>query len=499
MKYVMALDSGTTSCRAILFDRKSNIKFLEQQEFKQHYPQNGWVEHDAMEIWHVQHKVFRDIMKNNNISPDEVGGIGITNQRETTVVWDKRNGEPVYNAIVWQDRRTADYCQELRAAGKEPMIVEKTGLLLDPYFSGTKIRWILENVPGAREKAEKGDLLFGTIDTWLIWQLTKGQVHATDPSNACRTLLYNIQTNAWDQSLLDLFNIPRSMLPEVRESSEVYGYVHESLAEGQIKIAGIAGDQQAATFGQACFKPGSAKNTYGTGCFLLFNTGDAPVMNDEKIITTVGWNLNGKTTYALEGSVFVGGAVVEWLRDGLKFIDRSNQVESLIAELSDNGGVYCVPAFTGLGAPYWDPYARGVIVGISRGTTKEHIARAALEGIAFQCSDILTAMVKFDEKMRLSELRVDGGACKNNFLMQFQADILGCTVVRPQVVETTALGVAFLAGLAVGFWNNTEELASLSQVDRVFEPKISEDQRAALLHDWHRAVSRSAGWALKDY
>lgn len=498
MKYVIALDSGTTSCRAILFDRGINVRQVAQREFHQIYPENGWVEHDAVEIWNTQLKVFKDILRTPGISTSEIAAVGITNQRETTVVWDKHNGEPIYNAIVWQDRRTADYCAKLKAEGKEAFITEKTGLLLDPYFSGTKLRWILENVPGAREKAERGELLFGTIDTWLIWNLTAGKVHATDPSNASRTMLYNIKSMSWDSELLEMFNIPESMLPKVKENSEVYGVIDESVAEGNIKIAGVAGDQQAATFGQGCFKVGSAKNTYGTGCFALFNTGETPVFNDRKILTTVAWNLNGKVTYALEGSVFIGGAVVEWLRDNLKFIDRSSQVESQIAEIPDNGGVYCVPAFTGLGAPYWDPYARGIIVGISRGTTKEHISRAAVESIAFQSADILTAMSNFDAKLSLTELKVDGGASKNNFLMQFQADLLNCVVVRPKVVETTALGVAFLAGLAVGFWSSAEEIISLSNVERTFEPKISASNREHLLHMWHRAVSRSAKWALEE-
>ena len=389
MRFVIALDSGTTSCRAIIFDRGSNIIDIHQIEFPQIYPQSGWVEHDAQQIWQCQLKVLQEIIKNNKVNVDDIAAIGITNQRETTVLWDKSTGQPIYNAIVWQDRRTSEYCSALKEQGKEEMIRKKTGLVLDPYFSASKIRWILNNVEGARSKAEKGELLFGTIDTWLLWNLTKGQVHATDPSNACRTMLYNITDGKWDQELLDLFDIPSAILPEVRQSSEVYGTVHESLLEGKIKISGIAGDQQAATFGQGCYSVGAAKITYGTGCFTLFNTGKEAVFNDQKILTTVAWGRNNNTTYALEGSVFIGGAVVQWLRDSLHFIQKSYEVEHLIEGVEDNGGVYLVPAFTGLGAPYWDPYARGVIVGISRGTTNKHIARAAVESIAFQNYDIL--------------------------------------------------------------------------------------------------------------
>ncbi len=494
MKYILSIDQGTTSCRAILFDKEVNIKVVAQKEFTQIFPKPGWVEHDANEIWSTQRSVIYDAISKVDEFSKNIAAIGITNQRETTVVWNKLTGNPVYNAIVWQDRRTADYCKGLVEQGKAKFIKDKTGLVVDSYFSATKVKWILENVAGAKEEAQKGNLLFGTIDTWLIWKLTEGKVHATDYSNASRTMFFNIVTKSWDEELLELFGIPKSMLPEVRESSGDFGEVSRDILSGGVKIAGVAGDQQAATFGQACLKPGMAKNTYGTGCFTLLNIGrENPLIKEDKILTTVAWGRQGHVTYALEGSVFVAGAVVQWLRDGLGIIQKSSDVEKLAKSVPDNGGVYFVPAFVGLGAPYWDSYASGTMIGLTRGTTKAHIARAALESIAFQSNDIINAMTTASGT-ELKELRVDGGACLNDTLMQFQADILNKKVVRPTVVETTALGVAYLAGLSVGFWESANEIEAMWKVDRIFEPTMSKDQREELLENWDKVVRRSQHW-----
>ncbi len=496
-KYILALDQGTTSSRAILFDRKSNIIQVEQKEFTQIYPQPGWVEHSPTEIFDTQSHVARDCVKAAGINGNDIAAIGITNQRETTVVWDKTTGEPVYNAIVWQDRRTAGFCDQLRAEGKADIIREKTGLVLDAYFSGTKVRWILDNVPGARAKAEAGDLLFGTIDTWLIWNLSKKTAHVTDPSNASRTLLFNIHTGQWDDELLEILGVPRKMLPEVQASSSVMAQTHPEFFGKAVPISGVAGDQQAATYGNACVKEGMAKNTYGTGCFLLMNTGTKAKASQNNMLTTVGWQNPSGTYYALEGSVFVGGAVVQWLRDGLQIIKDSSDMEGLASTVPDNGGVFFVPAFVGLGAPYWDQYARGAMVGITRGTSRGHIARATLESIALQTLDIIDAMQK-DAGVPLTTLRVDGGASRNSMLMQYQADLTGVVVERPTVTETTALGAAYLAGLAVGFWETEEEVAANWQLDRRFEPKMAADKREELLYQWHRAVERSRAWIEED-
>ena len=492
-KFVLALDQGTTSSRAILYNYSGTPVASAQKEFRQQFPQPGWVEHDATEIWASQHEVMLGAIAKAGAKPDEIAAIGITNQRETTVVWDRTTGKPIANAIVWQDRRTAGLCDELKAAGKAGLIQQKTGLVLDAYFSGTKLKWLLDNVPGARKRAENGELCFGTIDTWLIWNLTGGKTHATDPSNASRTLLFNIHTNRWDDELLAMLNIPRAMLPEVRPSSGAFG---GALIDGvAVPIAGDAGDQQAALFGQGCHSPGMAKNTYGTGCFLLLNTGGAAVGSTNKLLTTTAWQLDaGTPQYALEGSVFIGGAVVQWLRDGLRAIKTAADVEALAAEVPDSGGVYLVPAFAGLGAPHWDPYARGAMFGLTRGSGITHVARAALESIAFQSADVLTAMEK-DAGLKLTELRVDGGATANNLLMQIQADLLGVPVVRPKVLETTALGAAYLAGLAVGFWQDAGDIQRNWQVDRVFEPTLSRDRAAEMMAGWSKAVERSKAWA----
>lgn len=492
-KYVLALDQGTTSSRAILYDHAGAPVASAQKEFRQHFPQPGWVEHDANEIWTSQHEVMLAAIATSGATPEAIAAIGITNQRETTVVWDRATGKPIGNAIVWQDRRTARLCDELKADGKAGLIQQKTGLVLDAYFSGTKLKWLLNNVPGARERAENGELCFGTIDTWLIWNLTGGKVHATDPSNASRTLLFNIHTNSWDDELLSLLNIPRAVLPEVRPSSGSFG---ELLIDGvAVPIAGNAGDQQAALFGQGCHSPGMAKNTYGTGCFLLLNTGSAAVASTNKLLTTTAWQLEaGQPQYALEGSVFIGGAVVQWLRDGLRAIKTAADVEALAAEVPDSGGVYLVPAFAGLGAPHWDPYARGAMFGLTRGSGITHIARAALESIAFQSAEVLAAMEK-DAGLKLTELRVDGGATANNLLMQIQADLLGVPVVRPKVLETTALGAAYLAGLAVGFWQDAGDIQRNWQVDRIFEPTLPRDRAASMMAGWSKAVERSKQWA----
>lgn len=491
-KYILSFDAGTTSSRAIVFNRKGEICSVAQKEFPQIFPQSGWVEHDPLEIWASQAAVAAEAITKIGINGTNIAGIGITNQRETTIVWDRETGEPVYNAIVWQDRRTSEYCDALKNEGLLPVIKEKTGLIVDAYFSATKVKWILDNVQGAREKAEKGKLVFGTVDTWIVWQLTRGSVHVTDVSNASRTMLFNIHTLQWDNDLLELFNIPVSMMPKVCASSEVYGHTRTTIFASKVPISGIAGDQQAALFGQMCLEQGMVKNTYGTGCFILMNTGDKPVVSKNNLISTIAWQLDGKTTYALEGSIFVGGAIVQWLRDGLKIINSSSEIEELATQVKDNGDVYFVPSLTGLGAPYWDQYARGTIVGISRGTTSAHIARAALEGIAYQTMDVINAMI-LDAGVGLKELRVDGGAAKNNLLMQFQANVLGQTVIRPQTTETTALGAAYLAGLAVGYWVNVEEIKKQWHIDTKFEPDLKIDMHLAK-KKWSEAVYRAQSW-----
>ncbi len=493
-QYILALDQGTSSSRAIVFDETGKSCAVAQREFRQIFPKSGWVEHDPHEIWSSQASVIAEAIAMMDINGLNIAGIGITNQRETTIVWDVDTEEPIYNAIVWQDRRTSDYCDELKSRGVTDMIRQKTGLIIDAYFSATKIKWILDHVPGARERAAKGKLLFGTVDSWLIWRLTRGEVHVTDVSNASRTMLFNINTLEWDQELLDLFEIPRSMMPEVKSSSEVYGHTKTTIFAHKVPIAGIAGDQQAALFGQMCTEPGMVKNTYGTGCFLLMNSGEKPILSKNNLITTVAWKIGDKVNYALEGSIFVGGSVVQWLRDGLGIINSSSEVEALASRVPDTNGVYFVPALTGLGAPWWDQYARGTIVGISRGTNTAHIARAALEGIAFQTMDITNAM-SLDAGIPLKALKVDGGASRNNLLMQFQADILGTKVIRPQVVETTALGAAYLAGLAVGYWSSIDDIRKQWQVDHVFEPSWEEDKIQAAKAGWHDAVKRT----LSDY
>lgn len=491
-KYILAFDAGTTSSRAIVFDKQGKIRSVAQKEFTQYFPHSGWVEHDPREIWSSQAAVAAEAITKIGINGLSIAGIGITNQRETTIVWDRETGEPVYNAIVWQDRRTSEYCDQLKNEGKLQYLKDKTGLIIDAYFSATKIKWILDNVEGAREKAEAGKLIFGTVDSWIVWQLTRGEVHITDMSNASRTMLFNIHTLDWDDELLDLFTIPKSMMPKVCESSEVYGYTKTTIFATKVPIAGIAGDQQAALFGQMCVEPGMVKNTYGTGCFILMNTGDKKVVSKNNLITTIAWKLNGQVCYALEGSIFVGGAIVQWLRDGLKVIDSSADVERLAKTVKDNGGVFFVPALTGLGAPYWDQYARGTIVGISRGTTAGHIARAALEGIAYQSMDVINAMI-LDAGVGLKELRVDGGAANNNLLMQFQADVLGQVVIRPRTTETTALGAAYLAGLAVGYWENLEEIRSQWSIDVAFEPNMKMDMHL-VKKQWNEAVHRAQSW-----
>ena len=485
-KYVMALDAGTTSNRCIIFDREGNQIAVSQKEFKQIYPHPGWVEHDPMEIWATQLGVAQEAILMARTEAKEIAAIGITNQRETTIVWDKNTGLPVYNAIVWQCRRTADYCETLEK-DYEDMIREKTGLKVDAYFSGTKIRWILENVPGAREKAEKGDLLFGTVDTWLIWNLTRGKAHVTDYSNASRTMLFNIHTLQWDDEILELLDIPKCMLPEVRPSSEVYGETDYTLFGDGIKIAGAAGDQQAALFGQTCFKPGEAKNTYGTGCFLLMNTGETPVTSTNGLVTTIAWGLNGKVEYALEGSIFVAGAAIQWLRDEMGLVENSPASERYARMVEDTNGVYMVPAFVGLGAPYWDPYARGAIVGLTRGANRNHVIRATLESLAYQTWDVLHAM-EADSGIRLDSLKVDGGACANDFLMQFQADMIRAEVRRPVCIETTAMGAAYLAGLAVGYWSSQEDVKSNWQVSGSFVPQMDAKLAKEKLDGWHAAV-----------
>ncbi len=497
-KYIMALDQGTTSSRAILFDKEGNIIATSQKEFTQIYPKPGWVEHNAMEIWGSQSGVMREVLETNSISPNEIAAIGITNQRETTIVWDKNTGKPIYNAIVWQCRRTSEICDEIEANGYKDMIKDKTGLILDAYFSGTKIKWILDNVEGAREKAENGELLFGTVDTWLIWNLTRGKVHVTDYSNASRTMLYNIKELKWDDEILELLNIPKSMLPKVKPSSCIYGNTDEQMLAGaQIPIAGCAGDQQSALFGQTCFEEGSAKNTYGTGCFMLMNTGEKPVESKNGLLTTIAWGVDGKVEYALEGSIFVGGAVIQWLRDELKILYNAKQSEFYATSVEDTNGVYVVPAFTGLGAPHWNMYARGCVMGLTRGANREHLVRASLESIAYQVKDVLHAMEE-DSGLKLVGLKVDGGASANNFLMQFQSDILDTNINRPKVVETTALGAAYLAGLAVGFYSSKDDIKNSWIIDKEFKPNMEEAKRANLYKGWKKAVQRSLDWAKED-
>ncbi len=493
MAYLLALDQGTTSSRAILFDADGHLCASAQREFRQIFPQTGWVEHDADEIWDSQLATVREVLQKAGVEARQVAAIGITNQRETTVVWDRKTGQPIHHAIVWQDRRTAERCAALKAAGHESAFRERTGLLLDPYFSGTKLSWILDKVPGARARAEAGELAFGTVDSWLAWKLSGGRLHVTDVSNASRTLMFDIHRQRWDDELLAILQVPRAVLPEVRPSSEVYGETDSALFGAAVPIAGIAGDQQSALFGQSCFEPGMAKNTYGTGCFMLLQTGSTARTSRNGLLTTAAAQQPGAPRFALEGSVFVGGAVVQWLRDGLKAIQASGEVESLAASVQDSDGVYFVPAFTGLGAPYWDPYARGGVMGLSRGTTVAHIARAALESIAFQSAELLFAM-QADAAEPLRELRVDGGAAANNLLLQFQADLLGIPVIRPKVLETTALGAAYLAGLAVGVWHSIEELSAQWKVDRVFQPAMSRDEAEARMARWREAVSRVRGW-----
>ena len=495
MKFILSLDAGTTSVRAIVFDQEGQIQAVAQKEIRQIYPKPGWVEQDPQEIWFSQFTVAVEALGRARVHPADIAGLGITNQRETTVVWDRKTGDAVYNAIVWQDRRTAEACDQLRAAGQNKQINKRTGLLLDAYFSGTKIAWILDNVPGVRQRAEAGELLFGTIDTWLIWKMTSGQnVHVTDPSNASRTLLYNIHTRKWDEEMLKLFRIPASLLPEVRTSSEVYGEVSTSLGLQKVPIAGIAGDQQSALFGQMCVHPGQAKNTYGTGCFLLQNLGSKPIASRNRLLTSAACQIGKKVEFALEGSVFIGGAVVQWLRDGLRLVRSADEVNLLANSTPDNGGVYLVPAFTGLGAPHWDPYARGAIVGITRDTSAAHISRAALESVAYQVADLIDAMHS-DTGKRLKELRVDGGASRSDFLMQFQADLLQIPVVRPAVTETTALGAAYLAGLAVGYWKNVGSISSQWQIEKVFEPKMPRSQVDEFRSRWSTALARAKDWA----
>lgn len=492
-KYIMALDQGTTSSRCILYDKQGRQISVAQKEFTQIYPNPGWVEHDAMEIWSTQVGVAQEALSMVDATYENIGAIGITNQRETTIVWDKNTGEPVHNAIVWQCRRTAAFCDELKSRGLADLFREKTGLFIDAYFSATKILWILDHVPGTRERAEAGDLLFGTVETWLIWKLTRGKVHVSDYSNAARTMLFNIHDLKWDKEILEILNIPESMLPRVAPSSQVYGETAPTVFGGPIPIAGAAGDQQAALFGQTCFKQGEGKNTYGTGCFMLMNTGEKPVFSKHGLLTTIAWGIDGKVYYALEGSVFVAGATIQWLRDELKIIEKASDSEWMAKEVKDTNGVYLVPAFVGLGAPYWDPYARGTLMGLTRGANRYHIVRAALEAMAYQTNDVLKAM-EVDSGTTLTALKVDGGACANDFLMQFQADIINVPVARPISIETTSLGAAYLAGLAVGYWANKDEIIENWQISKVFQPEMKEAEREKLLYGWKKAVQASLGW-----
>lgn len=492
-KFILALDSGTTSNRAILFNHSGEIINASQKEFEQIYPRPGWVEHKPQDIWETQLEVAREVISKSSISPAEISGIGITNQRETTLIWNRETGEPIYNAIVWQDRRTAGICDDLKAKGYEKTFAEKTGLVIDAYFSGTKIKWILEHVPGARELANSGKLAFGTVDTWLVWKLTGGRLHITDVSNASRTLLFNIHTLSWDEELLEILGVPKAILPKVKQSSEVYGKTDKDLLGAEIPVSGIAGDQQAALFGQMCIKEGMVKNTYGTGCFVVMNTGSKPIMSKNKLLTTIGWQINGQTTYALEGSIFVAGAVVKWLRDELEIIESSADIESLASQVNDSGGVSFVPGFVGLGAPHWDQYATGTIIGLSRGTGKAHIARAALEAIALQTKEVIETMTG-DSGIDVDELRVDGGAAINNLLMQIQANIINTDVVRPKITEITALGAAYLAGLSTGFWKDIEEISKQWQVDRKFSPAENREEFKKVIARWKKAVTRSKAW-----
>ncbi len=493
-KYILALDQGTTSSRSVVFDKKGNIVSVAQKEFTQYFPKPGWVEHDPLEIWSSQVSTAAEATTKQGIYGADIAAIGITNQRETVVVWDRKTGKPVYNAIVWQDKRTSNYCDELKRQGKSKLIREKTGLVIDSYFSGTKVKWILDNVDGARKRADAGDLIMGTIDSWLIWNMTKGELHITDVTNASRTLLFNINTLDWDDELLELFNIPKSMLPQVKQSSELYGNTNPNFFASKIPIAGIAGDQQAALFGQMCTKPGMVKNTYGTGCFMLMNIGEKPIVSENNLLTTVACSINGKTQYALEGSIFIAGAVVQWLRDSLKIIKKSEDIEKLAGTVDSTDGVYLVPAFAGLGAPYWNQHAKGSIFGLTRGSTDAHIARAALESIAFQTMDVLKAM-EADSKISIKELRVDGGATVNNLLMQFQADVLNTSTVRPKVIETTVMGAAYLAGLAVGFWESLEEIQKIWQVDANFDPSKEREEIEQNIKGWYRAIDAVEYWS----
>ena len=493
-QYILSFDQGTTSSRSIIFNKQGNIVSVAQKEFTQIFPQPGWVEHDATEIWSTQLGTAAEAITKTGLTVNDIAAIGITNQRETTVVWDRKTGRPLYNAIVWQDRRTAGYCDSLKAKGHASSIQQKTGLIIDAYFSATKLKWILDNVNGATEKAAGNELCFGTIDTWLLWNLTRGKVHATDVTNASRTMLFNIHSLQWDDDLLALFDIPRSVLPEVKSSSEIYGYTENILSAKNIPVAGIAGDQQAALFGQMCTKPGMVKNTYGTGCFMLMNTGEQPVLSKNNLLTTIAWQINNKTYYAQEGSVFIAGAVVQWLRDGLNIIQQSSDIEKLAMQTATSDGVYFVPAFAGLGAPYWNQHARGTVVGITRGTTSAHIARAALESIAYQSMDVIKAM-QADAGIEIKELRVDGGATANNLLMQFQSDVLSTRVVRPQITETTALGAAYLAGLAVGYWEDMDEISGQWQAEKIFEPQMQASEKNELIKGWERAVKAAQVWS----
>ena len=493
-KYILSFDQGTTSSRAIIFDKKGAVKAVVQKEFTQIFPQSGWVEHDGNEIWYTQLGVATEVILKAGLTIHDIAAIGITNQRETTLVWDRHTHQPIYNAIVWQDRRTSEYCNELKQQGHAANIQQRTGLVIDAYFSATKLKWILDNVEGARQKAEKGDLCFGTIDSWLLFKLTNGKAHATDVTNASRTMLFNIHSFKWDEELLKLFDIPAAMLPDVKSSSEIYGHTEEILTAVRVPVCGIAGDQQAALFGQMCIKPGMVKNTYGTGCFMLMNTGDKPVLSKNNLLTTIAWKIGNTTTYALEGGVFIGGAVVQWLRDGLGIIKTSSDVEKLATSVKDNGGVYFVPAFAGLGAPYWNQFARGTMLGITRGTTAAHIARASIESIALQTMDVLHAM-NADASLPIKELRVDGGATANDLLMQYQSDVLDCTVIRPKITETTALGAAYLAGLAIGFWKDTNEIENYWEAEKKFEPMMKDEERQKEIYQWKKAIKAAQVWA----
>jgi glycerol kinase len=493
-KYILSFDQGTTSSRAIIFDKKGSVTAVAQKEFTQIFPRPGWVEHDGNEIWYTQLGVATEVILKANLAIQDIEAIGITNQRETTLVWDRHTHQPIYNAIVWQDRRTSEYCNKLKEEGQAANVQQRTGLVIDAYFSATKLKWILDNVAGARKKAEQGDLCFGTVDSWLLFKLTNGKAHTTDVTNASRTMLFNIHSLTWDDELLKLFDIPASMLPEVKSSSEVYGETEQILTARRVPVSGIAGDQQAALFGQMCIRPGMVKNTYGTGCFMLMNTGGKPVLSKNNLLTTIAWKIGDTTTYALEGGVFIGGAVVQWLRDGLGIIKNSAEVEKMATSVQDNGGVYFVPAFAGLGAPYWNQFARGTMLGITRGTTAAHIARASIESIAFQTMDVLHAM-NADAGLPIKELRVDGGATANDLLMQFQSDVMNCKVIRPQITETTALGAAYMAGLATGFWKDTNEIENYWAAEKNFEPAMEEETRQKEIHQWQKAIRAAAAWA----